>query len=254
MSTSPPVPIPITVTPVTVPTVAVPVAIPVTTSFAVPVLSAIEQQEQCERIGGTSLLEKRLIIIQQLIVINEGRLRSFDKASVRVDAAGVHDHRMSECMASLTEAKFLRYLGRPPNVPGNEKSGDIPLDNPHFTTWLHLSMLIDFETPLINPARKPRGVIYGEIIDINSLPICRPLECDLQAVCATRERKLLPPDHSANNESAYNLKLKKLYYKSTGRQRYFIYDAQLCPQIDWQSHHLVKCQSSLYYFPDCVVA
>ena len=131
-------------------------------------------------------------------------------------AAGVRGHRTAECMASLTKAKFLRYLGRPPNVPGNEKSGGIPLDNPHFTTWLHLSMLIDFETPLINPACKSCGAIYGEIIDINSLPICRPLECDLQAVCATLERKLLPPDHPANNESAYNLKLKKLYYKSIG--------------------------------------
>ncbi len=77
-------------------------------------------------------------------------------------------------------------------------------------------MLIDFETPLINPARKPCGEIYGEIIDINSLPIHRPLECDLWAVCATLERKLLPPDHPANNESEYNLKLKKLYYKSIG--------------------------------------
>ncbi len=119
-------------------------------------------------------------------------------------------------MASLTEVKFLCYLGRPPNVPGNEKSGCIPLDSPHFTTWLHLSMLIDFETPLINPACKPCGAIYGEVIDINSLPIRHPLECDLRAVCAILERKLLPPDHSANNESAYNLKLKKLYYKSIG--------------------------------------
>jgi hypothetical protein len=82
-------------------------------------------------------------------------------------------------MASLTEAKFLHYLGRPPNVPGNEKSGGIPLDNPHFTTWLHLSMLIDFETPLINPACKLCGANYGEVLDINSLPICHPLECDL---------------------------------------------------------------------------
>ena len=96
-----------------------------------------------------------------------------------MDAAGVRGHRTAECMASLTEAKFLRYLGRLPNIPGNEKSGGIPLDNPHVTTWLHLSMLIDFETPLINPARKPHGAIYGEIIDINSLPICRLLECDL---------------------------------------------------------------------------
>ncbi len=110
-------------------------------------------------------------------------------------------------MASLTEAKFLCYLGRPPSIPGNEKSGGIHLDNPHFTSWLHLSMLIDIQMPLINQDRKPCGVIYGEIIDINSLPIRHPLECDLRAMCAALERKLLPPEHPAINESAYNLKL-----------------------------------------------
>jgi hypothetical protein len=80
---SPPVPIPFAITPVAVPTVAIPVAIPIAILFAVPVLSAIEQQEQCECIGQTSLLEKQLIIIQQLIVINEGQLCSFDKAAVQ---------------------------------------------------------------------------------------------------------------------------------------------------------------------------
>ena len=72
MSTSPPVPIPVAVTPVAVPAVATPLAVPVAIPFAVLVLSAIERQEQGERIGQPSLLEKRLIIIQQLIVINEG--------------------------------------------------------------------------------------------------------------------------------------------------------------------------------------
>ncbi len=72
MSMSPPVPIPVAVTPVAVPAIAIPVAVPVAIPFAVSVLSAIEQQEQCERIGRTSLFEKWLIIIQQLIVINEG--------------------------------------------------------------------------------------------------------------------------------------------------------------------------------------
>jgi hypothetical protein len=48
-----------------------------------------------------------LIIIQQLIVINEGQLCSFDEASVRVDAAGVRGHRTADIMASLTEAKFF---------------------------------------------------------------------------------------------------------------------------------------------------
>jgi hypothetical protein len=72
MSTSPLVPISIAVTPVAVPAIAVPITVPIAILFAVPVLSAIEGQEQCERIGRTSLLEKQLIIIQQLIVINEG--------------------------------------------------------------------------------------------------------------------------------------------------------------------------------------
>ncbi len=207
---SPPVPVPIAVTPVAIPAVAIPVAIPVAISFAVLVLSAIERQEQHERIGWTSLLEKRLIIIQQLIVNNKGWLCSFDKAAVRVDATGMHRHCMSECMASLMKAKFLHYLGRPPSIPSNEKSGGIHLDNPHFTTWLHLSMLIDIQMPLSNRDCKPCGAIYGEIIDINSLPICRPLECDLRAVCAALKRKLLPPEHQTNNELAHNLKLKKL--------------------------------------------
>ncbi len=119
-------------------------------------------------------------------------------------------------MTSLMEARFLCYLGRPPSVPSNEKSGGIHLDNLHFTTWLHLSMLIDIQTPLINQDRKPRGAIYGEIIDINSLPICRPHECDLRAVCAALERKLMPPEHPANNESAYNLKLKNVLQVNWG--------------------------------------
>jgi hypothetical protein len=82
MSTSPPAPVPVAVTPVAIPTVAIPVAIPVAILFAVPVLSAIERQEQRECIGQTSLLEKRLIITQQLIVVNKGQLCSFDKAAV----------------------------------------------------------------------------------------------------------------------------------------------------------------------------
>ncbi len=82
MSTSPPVPVPVANTPVAVPAVAIPVTVPIAIPFAVPVLSAIERQEQRECIGRTSLLEKQLIIIQQLIVINEGQLRSFDEAAV----------------------------------------------------------------------------------------------------------------------------------------------------------------------------
>ncbi len=52
--------------------VTIPDTVPVAIPFAVPVLSAIERQEQRECIGRTSLPEKRLIIIQQLIVVNKG--------------------------------------------------------------------------------------------------------------------------------------------------------------------------------------
>jgi hypothetical protein len=179
MSTSTPVPVPVAVTPVAIPAIAIPVAVPVAIPFAVPVLSAIERQEQRERIGQISLLKKWLFIIQRLIVINEGQLCSFDEAAVQVDATGMHCHRTAECIASLMEAKFFYYFGRPPIIPSNEKSGGIHLDNPHFTTWHHLSMLIDIQTPLINQDCKPCGAIYGEIIDINSLPIRHPHECDL---------------------------------------------------------------------------
>jgi hypothetical protein len=72
MSTSPPIPVPVAITPIAVPALAIPVAVPIAIPFAVPVLSAIERQEQHERIRRTYLLEKWLIIIQQLIVINKG--------------------------------------------------------------------------------------------------------------------------------------------------------------------------------------
>jgi hypothetical protein len=82
MSTSPPVSVLVAVTPLAVPVIAIPVAVFVAIPFAVPVLSAIERQEQRECIGQRSLLKKQLIIIQQLIVIDKGRLCSFDKAAV----------------------------------------------------------------------------------------------------------------------------------------------------------------------------
>jgi hypothetical protein len=252
MSTSPPVPIPVTITPLAIPAVAIPVTVPVAIPFAVPVLSAIERQDQRECIGWTSLLEKQLIIIQQLIVINKGQLCSFDEAAVQVDATGMDCHRTAECMASLTEAKFLRYLGRPPSIPGNEKSGGIHLDNPHFTTWLHLSMLIDIQTPLINQDCKPRGAIY-------QLTPHSPSSWVWSLSCMCRPwKETIAAWASGQQWVGVQSKIKEIVLQvnwgNNWRQRYFIYDAQLCPQIDWQSHCIFKCQSSLYFFPDCVVA
>ena len=53
-------------------------------------------------------------------------------------------------------------------------------------------MLIDISTPLIIPNQVPVDACYGETIDVDSIPICCPNNCDLWAVCGALEQKLLP--------------------------------------------------------------
>jgi len=58
-------------------------------------------------------------------------------------------------------------------------------------------MLIDIHTPLVNPHHgQPVTCEGGEIIDIYSLPIPRPDNYDLGAVCIAPEQMLLPPHHA----------------------------------------------------------
>jgi hypothetical protein len=87
-----------------------------------------------------------------------------------------------------------------------------PCKNPVFITWLHLSMLIDIHTSLIIPNRVTVDASYGETINLDLLPIRRPNNCDLQAVCGALEQKVLPQNHPAyENEHA-----KYCYSKSIG--------------------------------------
>jgi hypothetical protein len=66
-----------------------------------------------------------------------------------------------------------------------------------------MSMLIDILTPLMIPNQVPVDARYGETINLDLLPIRRPNNCDLKAVCGALEQKLLPQNHLAHeNEHA----------------------------------------------------
>ncbi len=73
-------------------------------------------------------------------------------------------------------------------------------------------MLIDIHTPLIIPNRVPVDSRYGETINLNLLPIWRPNNCDLRAVCGALEQKLLPQNHPAHENDHANYR----YYESIG--------------------------------------
>jgi len=98
-------------------------------------------------------------------------------------------------MACIWEANIIRYSG-----------------NPVFITWLHMTMLIDIHTPLIIPNRVPKNARYSETINLDLLPIRRPNNFDLRAVCGALEQKLLPQNHPAHENEHANYR----YYKSIG--------------------------------------
>ena len=89
----------------------------------------------------------------------------------------------AECMACIWEAKIIRYSGNP------GIRGGFTMQNPVFITWLHLTMLIDIHTLIIIPNRVPVDTRYGETINLDSLPIHRPNNCDLRAVCGALEQR-----------------------------------------------------------------
>jgi hypothetical protein len=108
---------------------------------------------------------------------------------------------------------LLRYLGRPPK---SQTEGAIYVDDPHFTLWLHVYMLTDIHSPLID--RNLRNVdTRGDMIDVYSLPIRRPQQQCLRAVCDALQEILLPPSHPAHHEgSDHDPYIDRLYYQSIG--------------------------------------
>ena len=53
-------------------------------------------------------------------------------------------------------------------------------------------MLINIHTPPVIPNQVPVDARYGETIDLDSISICRPNNCNLRALCGALEQKLLP--------------------------------------------------------------
>ena len=108
----------------------------------------------------------------QLAVINSQCLRDFDTVALK-NGPHICKCQSAECMACISEAKLICYLGNP------GIRGGFTMQNPVFITWLHLTMLIDIHTPLIIPNRVPVDVRYGEAINLDLLPIRCPNNCDL---------------------------------------------------------------------------
>ncbi len=166
-------------------------------------------REHCNQVYA---IKRELIIFTKLIVVNEARLRHFDEHSLR-SASDVCLICTGECRASLVKVKLLRYLGRPPK---GHTEGAIHVDDPHFTLWLHVYMLTDIHSPLID--RNLRNVdTQGDTINVYSLPICRPRQQCLPAVCNALPEHLLPPSHPAHHEGLdHDQYIDQLYYQSIG--------------------------------------
>ena len=133
------------------------------------------------------LVEQEIVILSKLQVINVQRLRDFDGLAIRWDSSGIRAVRIAECKAIVVEHELMRKMGLP------NFEGGFEIDSPMFKTWLHLKMLIDVDTPLIDPDRPgPPVDNYGDAIDILKLPIRRPHPLDLRVVCRSVERVLIP--------------------------------------------------------------
>jgi hypothetical protein len=141
----------------------------------------------------------------QLAVLNNQRFRDFDTVVLR-NGPHIRKCRSAKCMACIWEAKIIRYSGNP------GIRGGFTMQDPVFITWLHLKFQIDIHTPLIIPNRVPVDARYGETINLDSLPIRRPNNCDLRAVCGALEQKLLPQNHPAHKNEHANYR----YYESIG--------------------------------------
>ena len=94
-------------------------------------------------------LEQEIVTFSQLHVINVQRLCDLDDLAVRWDTSNIHSIRQHKYEGIIAEIEMMQKMG------GCILWGGISLNNLEFKTWLHLKMLIDSETPLINSSRPP---------------------------------------------------------------------------------------------------
>ena len=94
-------------------------------------------------------LEQDIVTLSQFYVINVQQLHDLDDLAVRWDTSNIHSIHQHECEGIIAEIEMLQKMG------GCVRWGGIPLNNLEFKTWLHLKMLIDSETLLINSSHPP---------------------------------------------------------------------------------------------------
>ncbi len=66
----------------------------------------------------------------------------------------------------IAKHELMQAMGLP------AQEGVFPFDCPAFRTWLHLKMLVDFDTPLIDINRPSPVNTHGREINISVFPIC----------------------------------------------------------------------------------
>jgi hypothetical protein len=141
-----------------------------------PKLSTHSQQRvdaETERQGRMRFVENKVLVYTQLVVINNQRLRDLDNVAVGRNSLVICKRRTAEAMACIVESKIICFMGNP------EIRGGFSMHDPVRTRWLHLSMLVDLNTPLIIPKQVPVDVRHSEAIDVNILPMRCPNNCNL---------------------------------------------------------------------------
>ena len=98
-------------------------------------------------------LEQEIVTLSQFHMINVQWLHDLDDLAVRWDTSKIHSICQHECEGIVAEIRMMHKMG------GCVFWGGIPLNKPEFKTWLHLNMLINSETPLINSSCPPHQLL-----------------------------------------------------------------------------------------------
>ena len=116
-------------------------------------------------------LEERIISLSQLYVINVQLLCDIDYLSVVINQNHTAwAHRCKECVHVIAVQEMIKLM-----IRANCRQSILSYANPQIKTWLHLKMLIDVETPLIDPLCNLGYVDVNDfVIDFSVIPIYLP--------------------------------------------------------------------------------
>ncbi len=143
-------------------------------------------------------LEQEILTLSQLHKINVQQLHDLDHLAVMWDTTDICSICQEKCNVVISEMEMIQKMGTPVQY------GCFPLTNLEFKTWLHLKMLINAETPLINLSRLPPLTAMVR----KSTCLCFQYNTLIQNVCAVChliEHCLLPHIDPVINDHEYML-------------------------------------------------